>query len=101
MKRNTSDEILRYAEYYIWWLLNCPHNVPKKQIQKEVDGVIDQLQSLHLQNEAPIELQVLKEIQSFEYDILYYVNVKELDNFLDEELRIQLDEEMDDYYRRF
>ena len=92
MKRNTSDdEILGYAEYYIWWLLNCYSPfVPKEQIKREIDGVKDQLLNVRDRNTVIVELEILDEIESFEYDIVTYANMKNMERLLDEEFQRQI-----------
>jgi hypothetical protein len=42
-------KVIENTDYYIWWLLNCSQNADMEALEKEVRGVLRQVENLFIE----------------------------------------------------
>lgn len=90
---------LSNTDYYIWWLKNCS-TISVEQIQKEVDPLIEKLNTLYLTTgDFYPELDELEELRLLGYNIPLFNSFKELEKVMEEDYQEQFREQYREEYR--
>lgn len=58
-----------YADYYIWWFVNCSKGVNLEQLKRDINLLISELREIYrITGMYPVELLILEQIRMYDYD---------------------------------